>query len=208
MTCTNIDLPVLAFRWRCWQTQPDLQVYEHPRWRSANGLDATGAFPALTAAEASRGTLASVQVIPRLPTKRHHSPVRSKLSVGAGRESILPFAQKGQCHRGANVQRAGQAGFAHISHVPRYDLIRDMSIGPSKRTLAAASPQRLHSRRSFRVRQRSANIRGTHLILVFVQVGAKSRHPGANASATVVPTYNAQVSPGSPTYPTFPGMTL
>jgi hypothetical protein len=129
MTCANIDLRALALRWRCWQTRPDLQVYGHRCWRGANGLDATVGFPPSRPPEASRGTLTSVQVILCLPTGCHHSPVRSELSVGAGREPILPLAQTGQCHRGANVQRAGQAGFAHISHVPRYDLIREMSIG-------------------------------------------------------------------------------
>lgn len=84
----------------------------------------------------------SAQVIPGSPTESHHSQIRRDLHVDPGRDAFATVGWRGQCHRGANVEPAGQSGFAHISHVSQYDLIGDSSIGRQIQALAACVPIR------------------------------------------------------------------
>src|SRR5699024_10903001 len=89
--------------------------------------------------------------------------------------------------------------FAYKSHVPRYDLIREMSIGPSKRLQTSGVAIRAGHSGFTNGAPTSAAV---HVSSVCAGE-ACFRAPDRDRSATVVPTHSVQVRPGLRTYPMF-----
>ena len=119
LTCTNTDLQTLALRWRCWQTQSDLEFCCGVRWRCATMHASTGGTPAHSVSWTTSGALIVYPGHPRVANGAPTAalPTRFACSYRSGPVSATPPARAAPPWRQRITCRPGRV-CVQISRAP------------------------------------------------------------------------------------------